>query len=152
MTWLVENAVPNQAREVAEILHGWNTETTWLPKLYSLDETVEFAQMMIGKGWVSVVQNGQVTGFLARDGAVVHALYVAADASGRGIGTALLRDAQQQQHELELWTFQNNTMAQGFYQAHGFEEAERTDGAGNDEKLPDIRYVWRAKEAAYDTA
>jgi hypothetical protein len=29
-----------------------------------------------------------------------------------------------------------------FYERHGFVEAERTDGRRNEERAPDIRYVW----------
>ena len=43
---------------------------------------------------------------------------------------------------LELWTFQANTRAIAFYRREGFVEAARTDGSGNDEKLPDLRLVW----------
>jgi hypothetical protein len=30
-----------------------------------------------------------------------------------------------------------------FYQRHGFVPVERTDGAGNEEREPDVRYQWR---------
>jgi ribosomal protein S18 acetylase RimI-like enzyme len=43
---------------------------------------------------------------------------------------------------LQLWTFQANEPAQRFYERHGFVDAERTDGAGNEERAPDIRYQW----------
>jgi len=42
-----------------------------------------------------------------------------------------------------LWTFVSNVRAQRFYERHGFTVAERTDGSGNEEKAPDLRYVWR---------
>ena len=61
---------------------------------------------------------------------------------GQRIGHRLLRDAQKQETALELWTFQANEGAQRFYLREGFKEVERTDGQGNDEKLPDIRYRW----------
>jgi hypothetical protein len=32
-----------------------------------------------------------------------------------------------------------------FYLRHGFTEAERTDGQRNDEREPDIRYVWKPR-------
>ncbi len=43
---------------------------------------------------------------------------------------------------LDLWTFQSNIGAQRFYNRHGFLEVMRTDGAGNEERSPDIRYRW----------
>jgi len=44
---------------------------------------------------------------------------------------------------IELWTFQVNEAAARFYERHGFVAAERTDGAGNEERSPDIRYTWQ---------
>ena len=35
-----------------------------------------------------------------------------------------------------------NTPARGFYTRHGLVELERTDGAGNEEKQPDIKMAW----------
>ncbi len=107
---------------------------------------------LIDRGWVRVCEVlGEVVGFIARSDAMVQSLYVRKDAQGQGIGTQLLEDAKQRVDHLELWTFQANTGAQRFYQRHGFSEAERTDGTGNEEGLPDIRFVWKSpkKENAH---
>ena len=45
---------------------------------------------------------------------------------------------------LTLWTFQANDGARRFYAREGFREVEFTDGAGNAEKLPDVRLEWTA--------
>ncbi len=44
---------------------------------------------------------------------------------------------------LQLWTFQVNGPAQSFYERHGCRAVERTDGATNEEREPDVRYAWR---------
>ena len=41
-----------------------------------------------------------------------------------------------------LWVFESNRRAQAFYERHGFVAVERTDGTGNEEQEPDIRYAW----------
>ena len=41
-----------------------------------------------------------------------------------------------------LWTFQDNAGARRFYDRHGLRAVELTDGAGNEEKMPDVRYAW----------
>jgi hypothetical protein len=41
-----------------------------------------------------------------------------------------------------LWTFQRNAQARRFYEARGFACIEETDGAGNEEKEADARYLW----------
>jgi ribosomal protein S18 acetylase RimI-like enzyme len=60
-----------------------------------------------------------------------------------GIGRALVDDVKAVEPEISLWTFQANTRAIAFYRREGFAEAERTEGQRNDERLPDIRMIWR---------
>lgn len=87
-------------------------------------------------------ENTSMTGIIAfRDG-WIDQLYVLPDAQGRGHGTALLGIAQQAFDRLQLWTFQCNAPARRFYQARGFVLMEMTDGANNDEREPDARYLW----------
>jgi GNAT superfamily N-acetyltransferase len=84
----------------------------------------------------------QLSGIIAfRDG-WIEQLYVLPAAQGRGIGTELINVAKGACARLELWTFQRNARARRFYQARGFMLAEETDGARNEEKEPDARYVW----------
>lgn len=46
-----------------------------------------------------------------------------------------------------LWTFQVNESAQRFYERHGFIAVERTNGLRNDEREPDVRYLWQPPPA-----
>jgi GNAT superfamily N-acetyltransferase len=86
----------------------------------------------------------RVLGFLALAGVVVEHLYVDPQAHRHGVGRALLDDAKHASPAgLTLWCFQRNTPALAFYAAQGFVEAERTDGAGNEEREPDVRLAWR---------
>ena len=70
-------------------------------------------------------------------------LYVDPPFHGRGIGGALVTLAQREQDELRLYTFQSNTRARALYERHGFVIEELTDGARNEEKMPDVTYHWR---------
>lgn len=85
---------------------------------------------------------GMITGFMAVTSGWIEQFYVDPAWQGRGIGPALLTYAFASQTDLQLWTFQQNMRAQRFYECHGFVEVERTDGAGNEEHAPDIRYRW----------
>jgi putative acetyltransferase len=88
-------------------------------------------------------EGGLLQGHIAmRPGWIDH-LYVDPDTHSRGIGTGLLRLAQSQQPVLRLRTFQANAGARRFYDRHGFEAEAMTDGDANEEKMPDICYVWR---------
>jgi GNAT superfamily N-acetyltransferase len=119
-------------------------ETPWMPRIHTRAEDIGFVGSMIARDWVTIaLQDEQLVGFLAREGNDIQALYVARHTWRQGVGTALLRYAQDTVTHLSLWTFQANEGAQAFYLAHGFHEVERTDGAGNDEHLPDIRFEWQ---------
>jgi GNAT superfamily N-acetyltransferase len=92
--------------------------------------------------WLAV-EDGEAVGVLVLDGADLDWLFVAPHAQTRGVGSALLDHAKSLRPDgLSLWTFVTNVAAQRFYERRGFVEAERTDGAGNEEHAPDIRYVW----------
>lgn len=86
-----------------------------------------------------------VLGVLALSEGWVDQLYVDPDWQGRGIGDGLIALAKSQQpSQLQLWTFQVNQQAQRFYQRRGFLAVEWTDGSGNEEREPDVRYVWHS--------
>jgi ribosomal protein S18 acetylase RimI-like enzyme len=69
-------------------------------------------------------------------------LYVHPDFQGRGIGSALLELAKVSADSLRLWTFQCNLKARCFYERHGFRIERETDGVGNEERQPDVLYLW----------
>lgn len=66
---------------------------------------------------------------------------------GRGLGDRFVSLAKRQRPQgLALCTFQINGPAHRFHERHGSVARERTDGSGNDEREPDIRYVWQPGE------
>jgi GNAT superfamily N-acetyltransferase len=86
---------------------------------------------------------GRPVGLLVLDGAELDWLFVDPDAQSRGVGTALIEHAKARRPGgLVLWVFESNRRAQVFYERHGFVAVERTDGTGNEEQEPDIRYAW----------
>jgi GNAT superfamily N-acetyltransferase len=85
---------------------------------------------------------GLMTGMLAFRNGWIDQLYVLPDAQGRGIGTGLLKVAQNALDRLQLWTFLRNQRARRFYEARGFAMVRETDGAGNEEREPDALYLW----------
>lgn len=132
------------AGKVGHILSEFIDGTPWMPRLYTRAQDIAFAGDLIDKGCVSVAAHStRVTGFIAHNAATIEALYVAGDVRRRGIGSALLQHMQAGCDALTLWTFQANTQALAFYACHGFAPVEKTDGAGNDEGLPDIRLAWK---------
>ncbi len=84
-------------------------------------------------------------GFAALDGTVLDQLYVMPEEQGSGAGSALLEKVRElSPRELSLWTFHRNAPARAFYERRGFVAVEFTDGSGNEEREPDVRYEWTA--------
>ena len=143
---VIAAARASDAPAIGEILSAWIDETDWMPRIHKRTDEQAFAADLVARGWVTVARlRGDVVGFIARDGAEVVALYVARGARGQGVGNALMARAKRRSPRLALWTFQFNHAAQEFYARQGFREIARTGGAGNDEKLPDIRYAWERR-------
>ena len=89
--------------------------------------------------------DSQPLAVLVLDGGWVDQLYVEPNCTGMGLGSRLIELAKSRRPAgLQLWTFVTNTRAQRFYRRHGFVVAETTDGSRNEEKAPDIRFIWVA--------
>ncbi|WP_079054472.1 GNAT family N-acetyltransferase [Streptomyces graminilatus] len=85
-----------------------------------------------------------IVGVMVLAGDEVSQLYLLPDWRGRGIGDLFVALAKERGPDgLTLWTFQVNKPAHHFYERHGFVAVEYTDGSGNEEHEPDVRYVWQ---------
>lgn len=90
---------------------------------------------------------GQVAGYARFDREWLEDLYVEPGVQGTGIGSALLDLVKARRPAgFCLWVFESNEPARGFYRRHGLVDLERTDGAGNEEREPDIRMAWPGEE------
>lgn len=87
--------------------------------------------------------HSQVIGMMSLTDGWIDQLHLDPDWTGRGVGSALIRLAQERYPQgLQLWTFESNRGAQRLYERHGFVASEKTGGGHNEEQSPDIRYVW----------
>ncbi|MFI2433847.1 GNAT family N-acetyltransferase [Streptomyces sp. NPDC018693] len=95
--------------------------------------------------WVAeAAGTGEVVGLMVLEGESLSQLYLAPEWRGRGMGDRFVALAKERRPQgLSLWTFQVNGPAHRFYERHGFTAAEHTDGSGNEEREPDVRYVWQ---------
>ena len=126
-------------RRAGALIPGYDTT------LHSVEEFAEFYRdrvMVDGPVW-GAFEGDLLRGHVALLPGWIDHLYVDPDVHGQGIGSALVRLAQQEQSELRLYTFQANARARALYERHGFTVEELTDGQRNEEKMPDVTYFWR---------
>ena len=141
----LRRATREDAAEIAVLLRRTLGEALpYLPVLHTPEEDRAFiASRVLPTCTVWVAVGDRIVGFIAfRSGWIDH-LYVDVGHHGRGIGSALIEKAFAAEPELQLWAFQKNTQALRFYESKGFRIVELTDGAGNEEKEPDARLLWR---------
>jgi GNAT superfamily N-acetyltransferase len=106
------------------------------------------------RGWIARVllprddvwiaeRDGTALGFIALHDGWVEQLYLAPTCYRQGIGTALLAIAKRHRPTgLRLFCFQRNSRARAFYEANGFTAVRFSDGSDNEEREPDIEYLW----------
>lgn len=116
-----------------------------MPVLHTPEEDLAFYTHIVfpnAEIWL-IEQSATVAGFIAFRPGWIDQFYLHPDHQRRGLGAQLLAVAQRSNPALQLWTFQCNQPARQFYEKHGFCIERLTDGANNEEREPDVLYVWR---------
>jgi putative acetyltransferase len=125
--------------------HTVRTSLPFLPELHTPQEDAWwFSERLFATNEIWLCEGeGEPAGYIAfRPGFVEH-LFIHPEAQGARLGVTLLELAKEASAELSLWTFQENARARRFYERHGFVAVTFTDGADNEEKMPDVLYRWR---------
>lgn len=117
------------------------------PATHTDEETQAWvAQTLIPGGGVTVATlHGAVVGVVAVQIQAgvgwINQLMVDPQQVKRGIGRVLLaRALRQLPRPVQLWTFQANWAARRFYEQQGWHAVAFTDGADNEEHVPDVLY------------
>jgi chorismate mutase/GNAT superfamily N-acetyltransferase len=141
---MLRPATSEDASEVAEVHLASRARAAMPPGVHTDDEVRGWLRGRLATDEVWVADTDEtIVGYLRLTGAWVDDLYVRPDTAGQGIGSALLDLAKARRPEgFCLWVFEMNTPARGFYARRGLVELERTDGAANEERSPDIRMAW----------
>ncbi|MEM9377117.1 MAG: GNAT family N-acetyltransferase [Pseudomonadota bacterium] len=144
----IRPATLDDARRIAEIHRTARAQAMpWLPVRHSAEEDFEFFRnQVIAEQTVFVAHTEtaqDLAGFVAFGDGWLNHLYVSPNAFRIGVGSELLRLAQDSSPVLRLWTFQRNQIARNFYAKRGFSEVEWTNGDANEEKTADVKMVWR---------
>ena len=141
----------NDAPRIADILIGTRaTFMPYAPSAHSEPEIREWvASHLVPTGGVVVAEiDGQVVGVMATaiDGGCSWIAQMAMDPGmvGHGVGSVLLAHAiETLALPIRLYTFQQNVGARRFYERHGFQAIQFTDGEDNEESCPDVLYELR---------
>jgi GNAT superfamily N-acetyltransferase len=114
------------------------------PELHSADEVRAWvARWDLHADEVWLAERDRLLGFAHLTDTWLDGLYIDPSAQRIGIGSALLDVTKARRPDgFGLWVFESNTPARSFYRQRGLVEVERTDGAGNEEKAPDIKMAW----------
>jgi GNAT superfamily N-acetyltransferase len=118
----------------------------WLPLLHTAEEDLAWMSgVVLPSQHVCVAEcDGVAIGLIALTENMVEHLYVDPPSWRSGAGSALLDYAKGRLTDgFRLWTFQRNAMARAFYRKHGLVELRMTDGAGNEEREPDVLLGWK---------
>ncbi|MEU6225864.1 GNAT family N-acetyltransferase [Streptomyces sp. NPDC047042] len=148
----LRRAVAGDARAAADVLlrsRAVALPTVAWPK--SDDEVRDYFRDVVvphRETWVAEASDGGgIVGVMVLDGDKVSQLYLHPEWRGHGIGDLFVALAKERSPGgLSLWTFQVNKPAHRFYERHGFVAVEHTDGSGNEEREPDVRYAWRPNQ------
>ena len=146
---MIRPASPRDATAVVRIFRESRAEAMpWLPVLHTeAEDRAWYRERLGGEAWVYEL-GGRSAGFALVREDDLDALYVAPDAQRRGIGAALFRQAQEARPGgFGWWVFRDNVRARRFYESLGGRLLYETNGAGNEEKTPDVRYEWRPTAA-----
>ena len=143
---VLRRALPGDAGAIADVwVRSFDAALPTVRRAHSDEEVSGWIREVLLPGnevWVAETA-GAVVGVLALSVGWLDQLYLDPAWRGRGVGDRFLALARQRQSAgLQLRTFQVNEAARRFYERHGFVAAEWTDGAGNEECEPDVRYVW----------
>ena len=145
MRFTLRRATASDTKSIANVLSASFRLLTFLPILHTVEEDRRYIQnVILNECEVTVAEDESgIVSFLAHQREEVRLLHTRPDRIGMGAGTQLI-DAEKASGigALELWCFEANDRARRFYEARGFRAIRFTDGAHNEEQMPDIRYRW----------
>jgi GNAT superfamily N-acetyltransferase len=136
----IRKASPGDYRRLAELHVLARYDMAYLPHVHSFASVENWMRetvLPMQHVWVAEVDGAAVAYAWLHEG-LLRALYVHPSYQRRGIGTALLSEVKKAASDgFHLWVFEANEGAIRFYERHGAKLVQKTDGSGNEEKLPD---------------
>lgn len=148
----LRSALPDDATALTDIfLTAIAVSVPGLPLAHSRDEIIDWLRTkQIPERTVTVAEaDERAVGFIASETGWIHQLFIAPAFQRKGVGSVLLASViAKADRATRLWAFQRNAQARSFYEGRGFAAEMFTDGAENEERTPDVLYVWRPSHFA----
>ena len=150
---VLRTAMPQDAAAVAQLYS--DTRRAAVPQMpvahHTEQQNLDFITHLIeGSAEVWLAESPRLTspiGFLALEGDWLNSLYVLPGWTGQGVGSSLLDLVKAiRPGGFALWVFESNAHARAFYARRGLVTVRRTDGAGNEEKAPDLHMMWPGED------
>jgi GNAT superfamily N-acetyltransferase len=136
---VIRCAAAKDVEEIVAIFEPSFALLDFLPTLHTHEEHLAFFDRCVRDGEAYLVGRG----FAILAGEWLTHLYVHPDEIGTGVGHALFEHVKTRRPDgFQFWVFQQNERARRFYETHGAVAVEFTDGSGNEEQTPDVRYRW----------
>jgi putative acetyltransferase len=137
---MIRRATADDVEKIVAIFEPSFALLDFLPKPHTHDENLQFFGRCVRDGETHMLGRGFA---ILQDDWLTH-LYVHPDEIGTGVGHALFEHVKTLRPEgFQFWVFQQNDRARRFYESHGAVAVELTDGSGNEERTPDVRYEWK---------
>ena len=131
---------------IARLMRSTYDRMTFIPRLHTPEEDLAYITGLFDDNevWVAESDDDAVLGFAVLSPDQLLQIHVDPGEQNKGIGGRLLDRAKERRPGgFSLWVFQKNEGARRFYERHGLELVQLTDGQGNEEKEPDAQYEWR---------
>jgi GNAT superfamily N-acetyltransferase len=136
---MIRRATTDDVEEIVGIIEPSFALLDFLPQLHTHEEGLVFFERCVREGEAYILGRGVA---ILHEDWLTH-LYVHPEEIGTGVGHALFEHVKTLRPDgFQFWVFQQNERARRFYEAHGAVAVEFTDGSGNEEKTPDVRYRW----------
>ncbi len=137
---MIRRATGDDVEEIVAIFEPSFALLDFLPQLHTHEEHLAYFGQRVRDGEAYILGRG----FAILDDDWLTHLYVHPDVMGTGVGHALFEHVTTLRPEgFQFWVFQQNERARRFYESHGAVAVELTEGSGNEERTPDVRYEWR---------
>lgn len=136
----IRRAIAGEHRRLAEIHVLARYDMAYLPRVHSFSSTENWMREVVVPSngvWVAEI-DGAVVAYAWLHEGFLRGLYVHPSYQRQGIGSRLLSVVgDNAAGGFHLWVFEANEGAIRFYERHGARLVRKTDGSGNEEKLPD---------------